>query len=223
MKFNWNELKKIGEGSEKSVFIHPEKPDKVIARWDREMYEKGEKEMKGMFYLSNILHMLFPESVPAMRLALKNKEALHVSDKKEADPAHRELQELPMSLRDYASDSPGWRKYSKKGARHDSEIRADSKYRKFIRQLEALGITGLDAATVNFGYDEAGNLLYLDTFDAWEYNCSPLYDAEALRKAISTLPESKRERALRYLDRLEALRQEAARDWQNGQSQQKQW
>lgn len=219
MNFDWQRLRKIGEGSEKSVFIHPEEPDKIIARWDREM---SEKEMKGMFYLSNILHMLFPENVPVMRLASKSKETVHISDKKEVDPAHRELQELQMSFRDYTSDSPGWRKYSKEYTRHDSEIGADPKYRKFLWQLKGLGITGLDVAQVNFGYDGSGNLLYLDTIDAWESDGRPCYDEAALREAIGAFPVDKSEKALQYLERLETLRQEAARDLQNGQSQQKQ-
>lgn len=173
--------RKIGRGSEKEVYINQENPDHVIGVFHEDQKETPYK-VKGRFYLTKILHLLFPKNIPDVHLAATDPHLIEI-DRVEVDNSvsNRELLENK----------------DKKAL-----------YEKTL-DLGAL----LDYHYSNFGYDQEGNLVYLDSVDPWvvgsryvENKC--LYDPEKIRVALEKLENDKKEHGLVFLNRLEELYRE---------------
>ncbi len=61
----------IGVGSEKVIYQHPEDPNKAIRKYTDEKSSSPER-LKSDFYLSKILHLLYPKNFPDIYLSLPN-------------------------------------------------------------------------------------------------------------------------------------------------------
>lgn len=190
-KFNIEKIKGvyIDEGREKKAFGHRHQKDLVVAEFfKKEWLKETPGQVKARFYLTKILHFLYPQNIPNIHLAASEPHAL-IMDRvrgKESDPSDE-----------------------------------DAKINDLYEELDSLGVH-LDFKHWNFlktkkdGGEE--NLMYVDSFDAYKIfydkGGNPVridrwYLADALGEAIKTnLSGDKRERALKYLERLMALEAE---------------
>ena len=213
-KFNPEKLEKIGEGAEKEVYLHPDDPNKVIAEWFPERAAKeSPRQVKGRYYLTKIMHLLFPKNIPDIHLIYKNKRQVAVLERKEADSEHRELHEVILALRKKQTDELS-KKFWKKLSMHERKIGADERFRDFIAEIGKFNVE-IDSTKFNFGHDKDGNLLYLDnSFRPWyesgtaQHKSIVRYNEDELIKAINALSDVDREKASLYLKRLEELRKE---------------
>ncbi len=57
--------KPIGAGTEKKVFVHPHKPERVLGVYKR---KQGVEAAKDLFYASKIAHLLFPKNIPNVHM-----------------------------------------------------------------------------------------------------------------------------------------------------------
>lgn len=191
-KFNIEKIKGgyIDEGREKKVYGHHERKDLVVSEFHKQKWlEETPEQIKARFYLTKILHLLYPQNIPNIHLAASEPHALIIDRVKGSTMA---------SLMDEAE-----------------------KIDDFYQELDSLGVY-LDFKHWNFlktkkdGGEE--DLMYVDTFDAYKIlrdeNGKPVridrwYLPDALKEAIVTnLSGDKRERALKYLERLLALEAE---------------
>lgn len=77
MKINREKLKILGAGTEKRVYEDPNNSDRALGVFHENKTESAEKA-KGRFYLTKILHLLFPQNVPDMHLAASDPHAIVV-------------------------------------------------------------------------------------------------------------------------------------------------
>lgn len=208
-RFELKKAEKIGEGAEKTIYSHPENPEKVIARWHYDTKESLE-QVRGRYYLTKILHLLFPKNIPDIHQIYKSGEQVAILEKKEPDTIHKKLHDSLLKFHGARGSVPRFHaaNYSKLATEHSQRIYWDKQYKDFREKISRLGIS-VDVVAINFGYDKDGNLLYLDnSFLPWNNASDPSYDEKRLREAIDELNGADRESALKYLERLEKLREE---------------
>jgi polyphosphate kinase len=156
--------------------------------------------VKGRFYLSNILHLLFPSNLAEIYLVASEPE---VSVRQDLD-----LEAPYMEMHQMIGETLV---KGKKGDRARFDMLKEEQRAKFqeedmqelIRKLTPLGVD-VQIAPFNFVKGKDGNVKYVEVADAFN-DRGKLYDPVALREAIEALPEEEKIRALGYLDRLEAL------------------
>ncbi len=71
-KFNPEKIigEKIGEGAEKIVYRHKHDKEKVVGVFHKKYYTKETvRQIKSRFYLTKLLHILYPKNFPDMHLA----------------------------------------------------------------------------------------------------------------------------------------------------------
>ena len=131
----------IGVGGEKKVYQDPKNPDRVVGIF-REHIEETPNQIKARFYLTKILHLLFPKNIPDMHWAGSEPNA-YQADRKEHDERH-------ATLRDYVLSGEG-DKYIGMSVevKKDLERKADDAFqehikdkdvRSFVDRLDELGI-----------------------------------------------------------------------------------
>jgi phosphoribosylaminoimidazole-succinocarboxamide synthase len=89
------------------------------------------------------------------------------------------------------------------------EMLNDQRTTELNDAFQSFGILADDAA-VNFGEDESGNVVYVDTFDPWQKRkngvLKPGFDVVALSAAIDRLTdENQKDMTRRWLDRLQEI------------------
>ncbi len=230
MKFDPEKMEHFAEGAEKIVYHHPQDPEKVVAEFRSDAIEA--REMKGRFYLTKVLHALFPRNIPDISLAAKEggSNPYMVLEKKHLDRQHEELRDLSTHQQMKSHQGESDREIddaildkelaSMESLNRDPDIEALSKTMREAG-LEML----LDTSPRNFGRDQEGNLVYVDnSFYPWwagEDGSIEPRDYHVLREAIQKIDDKEaRDRAMAYLERLETLRaeaeQEAERNSQEG-------
>lgn len=149
------------QGREKKVEPHPTLPDHVIGKFHEAAL--SERYVRARFYLTKIMHLLFPENIPAIYQSTT------------------EPNQIETQRQDLDGDHLWYRKYQEKvenGAPTNyDELRArniENKYNrnpkavKFQDKLHSLGIISDDIySPVNFTLDENDNPIYLDSFSPW--------------------------------------------------------
>jgi hypothetical protein len=218
MKFRIGEP--VGEGAHKNVYKDADHPDKVIAI--RKELEKDspelERTIKARFYLTKILHILFPENIPDIDLATSDPQATR-REKVEHDLNHATLQEwVKNTLEHLKSGSLFPPKKLEEQSRVAAAVNEDPKLQKLLSSLNKLGVE-IDFTSINFTHDNRGNIVYVDDIHLWDADWeteNPMgYDAKKLLAAIEKVEDSQtRERALVYFERLKTLTDEQF----NGQS-----
>lgn len=190
----------FGVGEEKKVYQDKENPDRVIGKYRRE--KNNPFQVKGSYYLTKILHVLFPKNIPDIHLAAM-KPTVSVRKKVELGTAHHFIREQ-------------WLKEEMIGKENEhhinramSEITNDPKISALKDKLHSAGVD-VDNFPGNFGIDDEGNAQYIEDF--YPFHPSPndvfAFDYSALLKAIMDLPEKERSKALKYLERLNDLAEE---------------
>lgn len=203
----------FASGDEKEIYEHhdPKKIVKVTVDDGEGKFETGnERYIKAEFYLTKILHLLFPDNIPDIHRASFKHQAT-VNERKELDETHTTLQEF----------------YHKVNLGEDAEIGEKerkafelSNQRKqtasIIQRLQNMGIK-IDRAHQNFAEDKKGSVIYLDSIIPWsashryapDMKFSVNFNAEQLREIIvDELSEPEQSRALHYLERLTTLADE---------------
>lgn len=210
----------IGEGKEKLVYADPENPEKVIAEFKEGESEETAQSLRGRFYFTKILHMLFPKNIPDIHLAAKNGKSVIVLERKRLGGLYRRLEEIAV---EYAQkddkDTEGMRALEAESRvvsqAHTRKVTSDVAFQRFNEAMENIGAK-VDRHPVNFGYDRDGNLVYLDNdFRPWQLHLfvkgpkvEYLFDKEKIVQAIDSLRDSDKERAKQYLERIEKIAEE---------------
>jgi len=217
MAMNWEKMEKIGEGNQKEVYIDASDPEKVVSRF-REGYSERESEltMKGRYYLSKILHLLIPNSIPDTNLTAKGEDTIIVSERKKLDSEHLEHNRIMTALREGMSMKKNDNLLEREREMREDRIERlvkDERFIAFENNMKALGVR-FDEYPTNFTDDKNNNLVYIDnSFKPWNnlglsHGGAGLrrnYYAPAIRAAIKNLDISGQSHALNYLQRLEEL------------------
>lgn len=202
----------IGEGMERKVYQHRDS-NKVAKLHDLDdVYGKflpgRERFGKAEFYVTKILHMLFPKQVPDIHLMSHGAQGSVHEKKDSLGKDHEIIQKKRFTPS--GSESPG---YSNAQENVMQKLSDDG----LIQEFERIGV-GYDLGLVNYGQDEEGNVVYVDGFSPWNLNHdmapdlpfkSPLnFQAleEMIRSRITEVLEQNK--ALKYLERLRALVEE---------------
>lgn len=210
-------MDKIGEGEDKKVYVHPKDESKVVARFKEkeENLVETARQIKGRFYLTKILHLIFPTSIPDVSLVAKGENTILVSEKKKLDELHKKHNKLRTQVRYENNQSPELSKeYSRIYEGHEDRLIWDDKYIDFLRDIASLGVD-LDPSPSNFGYDKDKNLVYVDNdFKPWKIRTNQEktrvemiknYDREQILEASDKLDEETRGKIKSHLDRLDTL------------------
>ncbi len=179
MKINKESSKFLGKGVEKEVYENPHNPKHAVGIFKREAAEFPER-VRGRFYLTKILHLLFPDNIPDIHSA-------------SSDP---QMIEVDKIIPDEQAVTKNFKKFN-------------SDYCELMDKFDALGII-LDPAQVNFKYDFSGNLVYVDSFDPWYKGAGEelAFSMDKLKEAIEKLNSSEKEQCLKYLERLGNIHRE---------------
>ena len=228
---SFKNLEKIGEGDEKEIYQDPDSKGRVIARIkERENPSQRERAemIKARYYLSKIVHMLFPDTVPDIFGASFEEErgaqnAVLKIEKKSMGPKHEKIEGLKRALEgtwENADDLAAELHTAQMAMRQ--HLKNDPQFKKFFSEMDSLGIM-IDASEVNFGYDDKGKLIYVDnSFRPWHIDgdgdSGPgrvvyHFDERALEKKIASLPEEDRVHAVSYFERLKELADEDLNNW----------
>lgn len=208
MKFDFNKLEKIGEGAEKEVYIHPDNENKVVARFkeNKENDIETQSQIKGRYYLTKILHLLFPKQIPDIHLSSKGEDTVIVSERKELDEPHNEHNKLRMSFK----SNPGndGVEYWKLNEEREEKLVWDDRYIDFLTAISSLGIR-TDPSASNFGDDNDGNLVFVDNnFTPWFVNKNQImknYDPLRILELAKKMDVDKYDQVKSYINRLDQL------------------
>lgn len=221
-RFTPKEQKPIGAGKAKEVFINPADQEKVVAVMQESTFSlssksspdkplpsleiKGEaldayspRQLKGAFYLTKIAHMLLPQNIPEMHQV------------GEAVDGQQTIG------RERVAHTVGQAKYQEQRAAGKATRGAENKmFNEMSAQKSALESelkrVGLDVGPAsplsNYSKDTPRVTSYLPEFRPWRYTYEKSaviqisFDEEALRKAISELPDAQeRARCETFLER----------------------
>ncbi|MDP3770427.1 MAG: hypothetical protein Q8R40_05845 [bacterium] len=188
----------IARGTEKKVYEDADDPEKVIGLYH--MPAMSKERVKAQFYLTKILHMLFPKNIPDIYLSASDPHVVR-KEKISTDVTHKIIQKWyePGADRRNISEDEHRKLDDVTGA-----IYSDPKYMEFITDLDKLGVH-IDSYVTNFTRDSEGNMIYLDDIDPSTAFGLRGFDRERFMKAIDKIPGEDKKKALHYLDRLEML------------------
>lgn len=198
----------VGEGSQNRVFQDPHRPERVIG-----FYKGGHEnppEVKGRFYLTKILHILFPDNIPDIEFSTSEPSTTG-RQKVELGPLHEKVKKYILSVEKERV------KPERAGDAEEAEetietIEKDERVQKLIMDLRKVGVR-VDAKGVNFGFDERGNVKYIEIFPAYSRDFGgvvwPSVDMTKLETAIKKLDPEQRQRASLYVVRLKKNIEEA--------------
>ena len=217
----------LAEGTEKVIYHHPNDPEKVVAEFRND--EDEPIQMKGRYYLTKILHVLFPKNIPDISLVqhAPGQKSQMVLEKKHLDPTHEALRDqvshLQSKINAGEADPDLESDITSQEVVLIEKLDADPAFLAFKRGMREAGLRNLfDDTPRNFGYDKEGNLVYIDnSFLPWAVSSDGEIepkDYQKLYEAIQKLDDKDKERAMVYFDRLETLRQEAAMQAKQGRS-----
>ena len=215
MSFNPDKLgESFARGNEKIIYPHPHDPEKLVAElWDQK--EALPSEIKGRYYLTKILHLLFPKNIPDVSFAGggDGNTPYLVMEKKNLDARHKELRDrissLQIKMAGGENDAVLSGEINAEETAMQVELDADPEFREFRKRMGDMGLF-IDDAARNFGRDENGDLVYVDNdFSPWvaaqDGGLLPEYD-DGLYDAIQALGDRERDQAMVYYNRLDALR-----------------
>lgn len=202
-------------GYEKDIYEHHE-TKKIVKITQNDLEGKflpgNQRYIKAEMYLTKILHLLFPKNIPDMHVgSFAHKASVH--EKMEMDSDHTEFRDYVLKTKKHPTEVTEKEKQGAFSAYHKLEeyTTGDS----FINTCRDLGLV-IDGGARNYGRDLDGNTVYVDSILPWEPAHRHLpnlpfktyFDAEGLSKLIAVLPESDREHAQHYFERLITLADE---------------
>lgn len=210
-QFQPNGKKPIGEGNERKVYVDPHHEGKVIAETRLEVKQETPLQLKGKYYLTKIVHNLFPKNIPDIYQVGESKESdgsIQTIDRERITQS-AEHEKLKLALQD-----------GNEGAIDEATklVVADigAEMSEIDMRLSEIGLGfNIDTTIENYTRDDQGNVRYLESFTPWQVDIvNPneleiLFEEDSLREAINQLPDEKlRNECLRHLDRLLGLLEE---------------
>jgi len=211
-KFESADSKPIGAGDEKKVFVNPDDERKLISERKNETEKDTPRQLKGLYYLTKIAHLLLPKNIPDIYQASESLGGKQTVDMERIvhTRGHMLLQEARRSGGDEES------------AKEKIIEEIGEKMGELDVELERIGLGfNIDPNVGNYTKDEKGNAYYLETFKPWqrdlvnEKELEILFDEEEMGNAIKREPDRKiREECERYLKRLLVLFEEEKQELQ---------
>lgn len=201
----------IGEGKDRRVFIDPKNEARVIAETKDDVEQETPLQLKGKYYLTKIVHNLFPENIPDIYQVGEAKEedgSVQTTDRERITQS-AEHEKLKLALHD-----------GDEAAVKEAEglvIRDIGKEMSTLdMKLSEIGLGfNIDSTLENYTRDDKGNVHYLESFTPWQVDVvdpkelEVLFDEVALREAIEKVSDEKtKNECLRYLERLLELLEE---------------
>ena len=192
----------FGEGREKRVYKLDEK--RILALY-KDNETKDLLELRQLFYLQKIAHLLFPDNIPDIVQAGVNP-SHYIAEKVDFDETSSVLRQDDLR---FWRDLP--RRYSDDDRVEEAEKQVEKEVGKsgVIRNLHRAGIL-IEAIPQNFAIDPQGIVHYVDTVDVHQYDprndVIVTYDHKKLKRAIeSRLVDHDKDLALKYWRRLGEL------------------
>lgn len=225
-RFTPGEQKPIGTGKAKEVFINPVDPEKMVAVMQESNFSLSSKyspdkpvpsleivgevldaysprQLKGAFYLTKIAHILLPKNIPEMHqvgVAIDGQQTID-RERVAHTAGHARFQEQRAAGKaTYGAENKMFNEMSTQKSALESE-------------LKRIGLNVEPASPLsNYSKETPSVTSYLPEFRPWRYTYEKSeviqisFDEEALRKAISELPDAKeRARCEVFLDRVLTL------------------
>ncbi|MBI3633953.1 MAG: hypothetical protein HY226_06740 [Candidatus Vogelbacteria bacterium] len=186
--------KELGRGREKIVYADPD--NKKLAKGIFHEYKtESIEKVKGRFYLTKILHMLYPKNIPGIHLSASNPHMIIV------DKVDDQIANIKEQLGTHVME----KNIAKDLTEELGELIDDISFnkRKIIDGLDHLGVI-IDEFPPNFAIDEKNNIKFVDSIDPWHVDAN--YSSNKLKKAIENLEDAaQKKRALIYLAQLDKL------------------
>lgn len=206
-----NERKLFGIGRERAVFEHPHSPKRLV-REVRNGVVESEKTVKGRYYLTKVLHRLFPENIPDIHAATSLEPQSITVEKVHLDEKHEALRTLDIADYQGTITDADHMDLVKRGFEYEKH----PAFKQLKLELSVLGVR-IDRYATNFSLTEAGKAMYVDSFLPWSrterldgggnsvIRLTRQYNPQAIHARIMHLPEAERAPALRDFQRLETL------------------
>ncbi len=206
----------LGTGKDKRVFVNPKDESKVISVEREDAWSKDTvRQLKGRYYLTKIVHIIFPKNIPDVYQAGESVEGKKTVDAERVPhtPGHALLQEVT-----YGGINLGMEPI--RSAKKQTAEELGGEMEKLNSELHRIGlVANIDTTLSNYTKDEKGNVYYLETFKPWQVDSENkefkymMFDEEKLRDAIAGIPdEAARKKCERYLDRILALAEEERKE-----------
>lgn len=170
---------KIGSGSDKTVFTDPSNPEKAVGIFHPSV-EETPLQARGRFFLSKILHILFPENIPNIHFSGHNPKAIITTKIHHGVPVETSKEEKSDLVKKLKSVG----------------LMVDDVSDNIIRSEDG-----------HIVYTDNQAPWYIYNFPERKTK-EKTYDTEKINAAIEQLPTEKREQALTYLSQLEAAYEE---------------
>ena len=203
--FNFRDGRAFGVGDEKIVYEDPSNPERVVSFRKEGTVERelSPGEVKARFYLTKIMHLLFPEHIPDISVSASSPDFIK-RKKIKFDSGHDAIRRVRL-LREEGKEPSEELAQTARLARE--KIKSDEACIQFIERMEILGVD-VDQAAQNFGYDTTGHVIYVEEFNALRMTAGgprPWFDGDKIERAIENLDDNNRGSAGIYLERLKQV------------------
>jgi hypothetical protein len=196
----------LGEGTEKRVYVDPSNPERVIAL-DKYETKISPNAIKGRYYLGKILHLLFPDNLADVHMSTSDPIAT-VRQNLDLEDEYVTLQKMRFGERK-AGENIKVKNFTARTFERIENLPEEERV-ELIKQLSGLGIL-VEKGFINFAMGKDDNLKYVEIAEPF-HDGNRLYDPEKLRGAIDRLGDVEKMEANSYLDRLETLYEDEAKD-----------
>ncbi len=201
---------KIGQGAEKEIYLSKDNDVIAILKY----LEDSPEAFKGRYYLTKILHYIFPQNIPDIYAVFYDRNSVLRIEFKNLEKEYIQLIADLYFLNNYPIHNDDIESLSIRYQKRKEKIIRDPNYIDLINKLKECGVL-VDGNFLNFSYDNNGNLVYIDnSFIPWSTDnkkniFSINYNYNNLKKMIEEkLQKENKDRALRYLQRLEELKKQ---------------
>lgn len=204
----------IGIGNEKRVFAHPTNNERVVAEYREKL---SNEEIKGVYYFTKLIHLLFPDNYPDIFKAGNTKDIGTATFEAEYIDQDAVLAKLSAyDVRDEAYLIHGEPSVVSEAERASLDTlaekhAADERVHALVQDLRALGIPVDSHNAGNFSITPDDTIIYLDIqqpFVIDEGVVKLRFNTAAMYRAVAALPENLQNQAGIYLTRLMTLYKE---------------
>ena len=147
----------IGEGVDKKVYLHPSREDCVIAVYQEGRGPSTPEQLKAIYYLQKIKHILFPKVLPDLRAARFGDKVVLITERIKTDALHQAIARIIAGL-GRGSDDEELGSLFRNRAR---SLEEKEKIQKIMNDLYQAGIF-VDSTDINWAHDQDDNLINLD-------------------------------------------------------------
>lgn len=202
----------IGIGNEKRVFMHDVDPKRVVAEYREKLTNE---EIKGVYYFTKLIHLLFPDNYPDIFKAGNTKIAHTATFEAQNIDRDEILTKLSLhAVQDEAylmgADTiSNFSDETHSDIEHLENIRTtDERVQALIYDLRTLGIPVDSHNAGNFSIRPNDTVVYLDIQQPFVIDDGEVklrFNTNAMYHAVAALPEDSQKQAGAYLSRLMEL------------------